>query len=232
MLGLVLQENSFQFVGRDYLQTRGTAMGTKIAVAFANIFMSAVETKIVETSKTKPLVWKRYIDDVFSLWEAKKEEIDLFILEANRHHPTIKFTADISEKEIHFLDTTTFKGERFLKESELDVRTYFKPTETFQYTNFSSCHTPGVAKGFIKGEALGLLRTNSSRTLYEENVNNFKSRLRERGYPNNLVEEILSEVKFNERKFTLQEKEKVRKNILPFVTQHNPAVQNLKKIIQ
>jgi len=89
-----------------------------------------------------------------------------------------------------------------------------------------------MAKGFIKGEALGLLRTNSSRTLYEENVNNFKSRLRERGYPNNLVEEILSEVKFNERKFTLQEKEKVRKNILPFVTQHNPAVQNLKKIIQ
>ena len=26
-------------------------------------------------------------------------------------------------------------------------------TETFQYTNFHSCHPPGVTKGFIKGEA-------------------------------------------------------------------------------
>ena len=65
MLRLILQENSFQFNGRDYLQTHGTAMGTKMAVAFANIFMSAVETDIISKSKTKPLEWKRYIDDVF-----------------------------------------------------------------------------------------------------------------------------------------------------------------------
>ena len=35
--------------------------------------------------------------------------------------------------------------------------------ETFQYTHFDSCHPPGVRKRFIKGEALRLLRTNSSR---------------------------------------------------------------------
>lgn len=231
MIRLVLQENSFQFNGSDYLQTHGTAMGTKMAVAFANIFMSAVENNIIKTSKTKPLVWKRYIDDVFSLWDAKREDINLFILEANRHHPTIKFTADISQKEINFLDTTVFKGERFNKESILDIRTHFKATETFQYTHFSSCHAPGVAKGFIKGEALRLLRTNSSKPLFEENISNFKSRLRERGYPSDLVEKILSEVKFTERKSALQEKQKVRKNILPFVTQYNPSVPNLKKII-
>ena len=34
-----------------------------------------------------------------------------------------------------------------------------KPTETFQYTHFSSCHPPSVKKGFVKGEALCLLRT-------------------------------------------------------------------------
>ena len=67
LLRLILQENSFQFNGRNYLQTHGTAMGTKVAVAFANIFMSAVETEIINKSKIKPLEWKRYIDDVFSL---------------------------------------------------------------------------------------------------------------------------------------------------------------------
>ena len=38
MLGLILKENSFQFMERNFLQTLGTAMGTKMAVAFANIF--------------------------------------------------------------------------------------------------------------------------------------------------------------------------------------------------
>ena len=36
MLGLILIENSFQFNGENHLQTYGTAMGTKMAVSFAN----------------------------------------------------------------------------------------------------------------------------------------------------------------------------------------------------
>ena len=35
-------------------------------------------------------------------------------------------------------------------------------TETFQYTHYTSCHPPGVKRGFIKGEAIRLLGTNSS----------------------------------------------------------------------
>ena len=35
-LRLILQENSFQFYGKNYLQTHGTAIGTKMAVAFSN----------------------------------------------------------------------------------------------------------------------------------------------------------------------------------------------------
>ena len=88
MLRLILQENSFQFNGRNYLQTHGTAMETKVAFAFAKIFMSAVETENISKSKIKPLEWKRHIDDVFSPLDTKREEIDQFILEANRHHLT------------------------------------------------------------------------------------------------------------------------------------------------
>ena len=51
MLGLILKENSFQFKGENYLQTHGTAMGTKMAVSFANIFMAEIETKTVNTTK-------------------------------------------------------------------------------------------------------------------------------------------------------------------------------------
>ena len=137
-------------------------MGTKMAVAFANLFMAEIETKMLNGSRIKPKVWKRYIDDVFSLLDVSKQDIYLFIEQANTFHPTIKFTAEISDKEITFLDAVVYKGERFLNEAILDVKTHYKPKETFQYTHYSSCHPPGVKRGFIKGEAIRLLRTNSS----------------------------------------------------------------------
>ena len=78
-----------------------------------------------------------------------EQEVTDFISGANNVHPTIKFTAEISQNNTTFLDTTVYKGDRFAKESILDVRTHFKPTETFQYTHYRSCHPPGVVKGFI-----------------------------------------------------------------------------------
>ena len=54
-------------------------MATKMAVAFANLFMAETETKMLSESKIKPKVWKRYIDDVFSLWDVSRKDIDLFI---------------------------------------------------------------------------------------------------------------------------------------------------------
>ena len=111
-----------------------------MAVSFANIFMAAVETEIINRSHFRPLTWKRYIDDLFSLWNINKEEINSFIDLANSYYPTIKSTGEISDTEITFLDTCVYKGERFKKESTLDVHTHFNPTETFQYTHFTSCH--------------------------------------------------------------------------------------------
>ena len=226
MLSLILKENSFQFNRKDYLQTHGTAMGTKMAVAFANIFMASIEKEILRQSVKKPLTWKRFIDDVFCLWDANKEEIENFIEQANSYHPTIKFTAEVSQIETTFLDTTVYNGERFEKESILDVRTHYKPTETFQYTNYNSCK-----KGFVKGETLRLLRTNSSKVVFEENIKNFKTRLTSRGYPSNLVDKILSEVNFAERKNALTLKQKAHKKILPFVTQFQPSLPCLKNIL-
>ena len=36
---LVLRNNNFEFVGKHFLQKRGTAIGTRMAPAYANIFM-------------------------------------------------------------------------------------------------------------------------------------------------------------------------------------------------
>jgi len=102
-----------------------------------------IEKEILTQSTYKPLVWKRFIDDVFLLWNITKDEVDDFIVLANKFHPTINFTVEISEKEITFLDTNVYKGQRFHK---------------------------GVTKGYVKEEALRLLRANSSKTTFEANI--------------------------------------------------------------
>ena len=89
-------------------------MGTKMAVAFANIFMVKIEKEILRQSNTKPIVWKRFIDDVISMWNTSRDKIEDFLLKAN---PTIKFTAETSETETTLLDAKVHKGVRFTKES-------------------------------------------------------------------------------------------------------------------
>ena len=111
------------------------------------------------------------------------------------------------------------------------MRTHFKPTETFQYTFFTTCHPPGAKKGFVKGEALRLLRTNSSIKTFEENITTFKKHLLERGYPQNLINNTISKVKFQERTQALLQRNKTKKGILPFITQYHPAVPNLKETL-
>ena len=77
-----------------------------------------------------------------------------FIGQANKHHPTIKFTAEISETETIFLDTNIYKGERFKSNSVFNK--HFNIRTSLRAIN------QGSKKGFIKREALTLLRTNSS----------------------------------------------------------------------
>ena len=54
MLRLILNEKSFKFDGEYYLQTHGTAMRTKMAVSFANIFIAKIKTTLIQQSETKP----------------------------------------------------------------------------------------------------------------------------------------------------------------------------------
>ena len=111
------------------------------------------------------------------------------------------------------------------------MRTHYKPTETFQHTFFTTCHPPRANKYFVKGEAPRLLRTNSSNKTFEENFTTFKKHLMERGYPQNFIDDTLSEVKFQERTQALLQRKKTKIRILPFVTQYHPAVPNLKEIL-
>ena len=198
MLRLILKENFFHFNGKPYLQNHGTAIGTKTAVSIPLpiFFITYIETTTLSKTVFGTTVWKCYIHDIFSLWEMSKPDIKAFIEQANLHHPTVEFTAETFDTETAFLDTVVYKGTRFKERSILNAETHFKQTETFLHTHFTSCHPPNVKKGFVQGEALRILRINSSETTFEENNSNLKKekRLMDRGYPQSLIENLLSEL--------------------------------------
>ena len=80
-------------------QKRGTAIGTKFAPPHAILFMADFEEKMLEKFEKKPMIWWRYIDDIFFIWEHGEESLKVFKEQVNIFHSTIKFTAEYSKAE-------------------------------------------------------------------------------------------------------------------------------------
>ena len=74
-INILCNFKTFQLNEQNYLQTHGTAMATKKAVAFANIFMVIIWTQIFDKSATKPLVRKNYIDHIISLRQGSRQPL-------------------------------------------------------------------------------------------------------------------------------------------------------------
>ena len=68
LLTLVLKCNNFEFNGKHYLQIQGTAMGTKMAPSYANIFIGRLERRLLQSVILKPFSWLRFIDDIDMKW--------------------------------------------------------------------------------------------------------------------------------------------------------------------
>ena len=104
MAKFVLKNNYFEFNGKVKQQILGTAIGTKFAPPYACIFMDEVEKSFLDTQELKPLVWFRYIDDVYFIWNHGQEKLDSFLEEFNRFNLCLKFTHESSKESIQFLD--------------------------------------------------------------------------------------------------------------------------------
>ena len=79
----ILKNSVFRFSNIIYQQIMGTIMGSPMAPNFANLFMSEVETRLINDYEAKsglrPLIWLRYVDDTFFSWSHDQESLDDFI---------------------------------------------------------------------------------------------------------------------------------------------------------
>ena len=127
--------------------------------------MAELEETLLDDNPIQPVVWKRYIDDVFCIWPGTKNDLQKFIDYLNRAHHTIKFTYESSDFSIDFLDITIYKEKDTTARAN---KPYFKPTNKFQYLLFSSAHPKSTFSSIIKGELMRLLRNCSQEQEYNK----------------------------------------------------------------
>ena len=101
---LVLTSNNLKFQGSHYVQMTGTAMGKRMALTYANLYMGGLETELQDKALHKPLLWRRIIDDIFFLWTHGRAKLEQFYQQCNLFDPNISFEQTVSDKSIPFLD--------------------------------------------------------------------------------------------------------------------------------
>ena len=157
LLRIILENNFFEFNGKTYKQCIGTSIGSSVSPQISDIRMYELTNTIIENFKYKTniIYHKRFRDDGFIIYNSDCiDEIHELFKIANSMHPLLKFTYSISKTEITFLDTTVYKGERFMESRILDIKSYIKPTNNFQYLHRSSSHPKSVFTGLVKGECI------------------------------------------------------------------------------
>lgn len=182
LLEINLTRNDFMFNDKFYLQIKGTAMGKKFAPAYANIFMANWEAEVLLKCKKQPAYYLRYLDDIWGIWEGSEEEFVTFLEILNSHDPSIKLKSEINKQTIDFLDTTVFRGPDFLNDSKLDIKVFFKSTDTHALLHKDSFHPKHTFKGIVKSQLLRFWRICTREEDFRKAVGTLFKALRKRGY--------------------------------------------------
>ena len=203
LLTLILKNNTFKFNGLNYKQIVGLMMGSPCSVSLANISIHPLETSFLKSAKNF-LCFFRFIDDIFAISTSSRAELQDQIQTLNTLHPNLKFTAEISETSVNFLDITIYKGNDFNVTKKLSTKIYTKPCDTAQYIMPSSTHSPATFKGFIYGEFLRYARNTSEKDEFDKTCNRFKSNLLKRGYKEDFISDIQQLVSHSDRQHILE----------------------------
>ena len=228
MLDMVLTMNNFRFDGNHYLQTAGTAMGTRVAPTYANIFMSDFEERHVYTYPKQPTLWRRFIDDIFLIWEHGAESLKMFIHHLNNVHPTIKFTAECSVTKVNFLDTWVINHD-----GSIVTDLYNKPTDSSNYLLYTSAHPMHCKRGIPFSQYLRIRRICSETSDFIKHSIEKGRHFIRRGYPLDLVVDSFTKALHKQRSVLLAapkvEPDKEPANIL--VSTYNPGFRGIQTLV-
>ena len=228
LIRMILTMNNFSFNDNHYLQIHGTAMGTKMAPSYANLFLGFFEANVLKNAPFQPLTWLRYIDDIFMIWTEGLDNLKIFIDYLNNIHSTIKFTSSHSSTNIPFLDVSV----SLTKDGSISTDLYTKPTDKHQHLLYSSCHPLHTKKAIPFSLALRLRRICSTDATFHTRTAQLTTYLLKRGYNRNFVNKQIRRAADIPRQLTLQTKDINKPKRIPFITTLNPSLPHISHIIK
>ena len=145
LLTFVLRSTYFWYNGSIYKQKDCATMGSPVSAVIANLHMESFEEQAITTSSYEPRIWKRYVDDTFTILD--RENVDDFLQHLNNQQPSIRFTMETEkDNKLAFLDTEVLRE----PDGRLTTSVYRKPTHTDQYLAYDSHHPQSVKRGIVK----------------------------------------------------------------------------------
>ena len=225
-LDIILDHNYFLFADEYYQQIHGFAMGTKAAVNSANLGLAYLEIKAFdELPKLYPLDlvkhfienYFRFLDDVDYSWLEDFDPLPFQNL-FNGLDPNIKYIFSDLAKETDFLDV-----HQKIVDYEVELDVYRKPTDSFNYLHFSSCHPRHTRDNIALSLAKRIVKISSHNR--DVRLDELMDNLVARGHPRKNVLEKFGEV------FTPNQEPRKSEDTIVFTTTFNPAVGYPRKVI-
>ena len=129
-------------------------MGSKIGPGYANLFVGYIEHKFFnQYNGPKPKLYRRYIDDCVGATSSTREELNQFITAVNSFHPALKYTWEISNTSLAFLDIKVS-----VEGNGLCTSVHYKPSDSHSYLLYSSSHPSHVKNSIPYSQFLRLRR--------------------------------------------------------------------------
>ena len=183
LLKIATTESSFIFDNKLYKQVDGVAMGSPLVPTLGNAFLCHYEKTWLNEcpSQFKPVVYRRYVDDIFALFKSK-EHVKL-VNYMNSKHKNIKFTFETEDSNnFSFLEV---KITRFV------TSIFRKATFSGVYTNYDSFILETYKIGLVHTLLLRFFKICSSMENVHIEVEHLRSIFKCNNYPVNIIDQCI-----------------------------------------
>ena len=122
--------------------------------SYANLFVGYIEHQFFnQYNGPKPQLYGRYIDDCIVGTSSTREKLNQFITAVNSFHPALKYTWEISDTSVAFLDIKVS-----IEGNGLCTSVHYKPTDSHSYLMYTSSHPSHVKNSIPYSQFLRLRR--------------------------------------------------------------------------
>ena len=169
-------------------------------------------------------MWFRYIDDIFFIWTHGQDKLELFLVDFNKFHPSLKCTHESSRENVTFLDVDA----EFLN-GQIITDLHIKAIDRHQHLHYQSSNPHHTKRSIVYSQALRVSRICSFEEGFERHRNQMKLWFLSRGYPKRLIDTEVEKVKFL---CTSRKRDTGILKGIPLVITYHPLLKDLASVIR